>query len=525
MNILIKASKWYKDNMWKCSQIKKMVIVQFIFSVLLYSILITNQLTNHYDGLWSGNYALSGTWELSIGRWFWLYIDRLRIGISSEPLTSCLALFLIIIGNILIFDIFGQIGKKTGYLAGMIIMSSTTVCNYLSYRYMSPTFGASFLLSILAAWILVKKQNRVGNMVSAMVIALGLGAYQANLACTCVILVITFIKMVIEDEENKRIIHFTLGSFLTLATGCIIYKLIWQFHLSVFGVTPSSYNGADNISVSDMIICFPQNIIKSYKFFINYFFENSIKHNIFQKAGFYYLVCGIVIIALVTKIIMLVRKDIVKTVLLILASSVIPMACNISLFLATKAGVMIQMTAGMAILFPVILCLVNSIKEQDLHKNKFEKFKMAYIVFLAIILYGNVYMTAIDQETMYEGRNSSETLVHEAVSELCRKQMVSADKSYLFIGCPSRNPMFRVTKFWDMSNSYARYGEFWSDPGCLRMAYSGILRNIGVNLAYVPDDASIALNNREDVKNMPLFPAEGSIQEIDGYIVIKISNI
>ncbi len=57
------------------------------------------------------------------------------------------------------------------------------------------------------------------------------------------------------------------------------------------------------------------------------------------------------------------------------------------------------------------------------------------------------------------------------------------------------------------------------------MAYSGILRNIGVNLAYVPDDASIALNNREDVKNMPLFPAEGSIQEIDGYIVIKISNI
>lgn len=157
--------------MWKCSQIKKMVIVQFIFSILLYSILITNQLTNHYDGLWSGNYALSGTWELSIGRWFWLYIDRLRIGISSEPLTSCLALFLIIIGNILIFDIFGQIGKKTGYLAGMIIMSSTTVCNYLSYRYMSPTFGASFLLSILVAWILVKKQNRVGNMVSAMVIA------------------------------------------------------------------------------------------------------------------------------------------------------------------------------------------------------------------------------------------------------------------------------------------------------------------------------------------------------------------
>ena len=269
MNIVEKLSKWYKDNTWKCSQIKKMVIIQFIFAILLYSILITNQLTNHYDGLWSGNYALSGTWELSIGRWFWLYIDRLRIGISSEPLTSCLALFLIILGNIFIFDIFGQIGKKTGYLAGMIIISSTTVCNYLSYRYMSPTFGASFLLAILAAWILIKKQSVGGKVVSAMVIALELGAYQANLACTCIILVIVFIRMVITDEENKKIIQFTLGSIFTLAAGCIIYKLIWQFHLNVFGVIPSSYNGADSISVSDMLICFPQNITKSYKVFIN----------------------------------------------------------------------------------------------------------------------------------------------------------------------------------------------------------------------------------------------------------------
>lgn len=123
--------------------------------------------------MWSGNYALSGRWELSIGRWFWLYIDRLRMGISSEPLTSCLALFLIIIGNMLLLDIFGQIGRKTGYLAGIIILSSTTVCSYLSYRYMSPTFGASFFLSILAAWILAKKPLKAWLSVLAVVLQLG----------------------------------------------------------------------------------------------------------------------------------------------------------------------------------------------------------------------------------------------------------------------------------------------------------------------------------------------------------------
>ena len=52
-----------------------------------------------------------------------------------------------------------------------------------------------------------------------------------------------------------------------------------------------------------------------------------------------------------------------------------------------------------------------------------------------------------------------------------------------------------------------------------------MLRDIGINLTYAEDDVSAAMNGRDDVKNMPLFPAEGSIQEIDGYIVIKVSNV
>ena len=72
---------------------------------------------------------------------------------------------------------------------------------------------------------------------------------------------------------------------------------------------------------------------------------------------------------------------------------------------------------------PVILCFISSIKE-ELCTNCFKKFKIVYVAFLTIILYGNIYMTAVDQETTYEGRNSSETLIHEVVSELRTKQMI-----------------------------------------------------------------------------------------------------
>lgn len=528
MNVIEKISNWQKNNQEKYCQIKKMIMVQFAFSVLLYIVLIANQLTTHYDGLWNGNFYVSGVWELSLGRWFLLYIDRLRMCISSEPLTSCMTLFFIIIGNILISDIFGQIGKKTGYIAGMIILSSTTVCNYLSYRYTSPAFGASFLLSILAAWVLVKKyEEKLWLWISAVITAMGLGTYQTNLACTCVILIIVFIKMIIDGEDDKKIFNYTLKSFFALAAGCIVYRLIWVFHLKVLNISPSSYKGADNISIEAMIMSLPDNIIKTYKIFISYFFDNSLKHNIFQRMGLYYIVFGVIIVMLVFKIARVAKENPKNALLITVASAILPMACNVSFFLATEAGgIMMQMTAGMVILLPLILCLITSIGKKEVNVNikKYNCIQILYIILSVIILYGSVYMVSVDQQTMYEGKNSSETLVREIVTELREKKMLASDKTYFFLGRPSDNPLFKTTEFWDMANAYARYGELWDDRAeVLRRAYDGILRNIGVNITIVPDDIGTVIREREDVKNMSVFPAEGSIKDIDGYIIIKVS--
>ena len=141
------------------------------------------------------------------------------------------------------------------------------------------------------------------------------------------------------------------------------------------------------------------------------------------------------------------------------------------------------------------------------------------------VLYGNVYMVNIDQNVMYEGRNATETFVQSVITKLQEKQLYSLDKSFIFIGRPSDNLMFRTTESWDMANNYARYGYFALCADCFRMSYNGVLRDIGVNLTYCVDDVYAKLCEREDVKNMQIFPAEGSIREIDGNIVIKIADI
>lgn len=72
-------------------------ILLFFGSVIIYSELMINQLTNDYDGLWEGAFHNAGIWELSLGRWFWQYISRARFGTSADPYTSLITLVIMVV--------------------------------------------------------------------------------------------------------------------------------------------------------------------------------------------------------------------------------------------------------------------------------------------------------------------------------------------------------------------------------------------------------------------------------------------
>lgn len=122
--------------------------------------------------------------------------------------------------------------------------------------------------------------------------------------------------------------------------------------------------------------------------------------------GFFYIIFLIVLALLMQKVITTAKKDRMKAVLIIIATAILPMACNASQFLAPRnPDIRIQMTAGTAILFPALLCLFSCVKDRDTGEISVRIHKHLYrlcIVSYAFILYGSIYMIAIDQGCMYE---------------------------------------------------------------------------------------------------------------------------
>lgn len=518
-------------NMLSC-EVKKMAqkmkeylpffVAGIFFSVVIYYLLISNQLVNSDDGLWEYSYYKAGRWSLSLGRWFWLYLDRLRLGISTEPVTSLLTLSCYSLGFVFILDLF-ELGKnKIGYLVSMLFLSSTAVCISLSYRYMSPTFGLAFLLSVVAPWILIKWQNRVAAVFAGGIfIAFSMGLYQAYLGCTCIILVGYFIYILQkEDTSLKSIITDIFKVLVSAAIGGLLYIVILNVHLRFFHTGMSDYNGGNMYSLGNTIKSFGESIAHTYRVFIRYFIENYYKTNALQQGKIYFAVFLFAIILLIIGFVRTVKLSKAKAILYILFVLAIPVASNAVLLIATSAWTSLQMTAPMALCIPILVCVETKVVCS--YKKWLERIN---ILALAVLLYGNIYQVQIDQNSMLEGKIATTTMANEIIHSLSAEGCLDADLKYCVIGVPAHNDLFKTSLIYEKSNGYARFGSWTTDYTCSRRSWQGVFSNLcGIDLEICTADEYGALLEEKAVQNMGIYPNKGYITQVGDIVIIKVSE-
>lgn len=63
----------------KIEKYKQVYIGLGIFAGLIYLPLLSNGLTNSDDGVWHTTAFTASDWEISIGRWFWIYLDKINL--------------------------------------------------------------------------------------------------------------------------------------------------------------------------------------------------------------------------------------------------------------------------------------------------------------------------------------------------------------------------------------------------------------------------------------------------------------
>ena len=517
---------------------KKYFLGMLLFSLFVFFPLISQRLTNAYDGMWTTAEYWAGIWELSNGRWLWPVLNSLRFSIQLNPINAMACLTTVSLGVTLLHQLFekeaGVRASLLSWLAGAGYVSSVVVACYLSFTHQSVEFGISFFLSVIAAYCAIRAEKMIAGIISgAVFLAMSLGLYQTNLACFCLVMLAYFLLLLFRNEEKQKIREHICRSLASAASGAVLYLLILKAALWATGTAMADYQGGADVSVSGILKNLPSSIAKCYELFYRYFFGTLVKHNMLQETAVVFVLMFFVVgVALACRLVRLVfRKDWENTFYGTAALLVLPMMCTIFMVATSQAAFYIPMSGGLALFLPVCFWLLDSSREDKTACDAFNKCwnkaeKALTLLTVATVVYGNVFMSAVDQQAMYEGRQATKELSDLIAQTLVSEGYYDNEIPVMLVGNASSNPLFRTHKLYHKANPYARVGLFMAETaGTIRFSWNAAFRDytpIWLNLC--DDKTYQELLETEGIAEMPTFPQEGSIRKMDGVLVIKVSE-
>lgn len=161
-----------------------------------------------------------------------------------------------------IFDIKSPIAE---ILVHGLVISYPITTFFFAYGQDSDAYSVAFLLSVVCVYLL-KKGGKKNTIFGVIAVAISLGFYQAYITVTVSFLLLTYFFAGKSDWETIKDIIIKL---LYVGMGCILYFVLYKLCLVLTGTTLGTYNNANEFSILNMILSLPQNIIISYKEFLD----------------------------------------------------------------------------------------------------------------------------------------------------------------------------------------------------------------------------------------------------------------
>lgn len=499
---------------------KSTFLISLCLSVLLYSPMLVNQLTNTFDGFWRQNYSMASSWELSLGRWGLPVLDNLVSGLHIDPLNGILTLTLFILGLILILIILDINNKPISVLFILSVIMSTAISSIMGYRMTCLAYSMGFVLSVLAVlFIRADIKNSRSILISSLCICLFMGLYQNFLCIYVLVFLISIINNLLKEkgtftEYRKIILKFITSSFSGLAA----YYIILKINLFFFNTSLNSYHNANQFEIGQIIKNLPKSFGNSYSIAWNYYIGRTFRIYASESIVFQLIPLISILICIIVGILRT-RQRWQALITMIICFLLLPPACSFALILVPSNSFSIHMSIGCEILIPLLLVIFYPYFGTKKILNS-----ALIIICCILLLLGSSLQVLIDENAMNEGYQWVKTMGIEILDDLDDQELLSSNYSYRFIGKPSDNPLFYHTPAYENANTYAKVGNFALTGNCAPQNYIGMFnRLLGTDLKIDGADYESYSQFNPSI-SMPCYPQNGYIQRDSNIVYVKISE-
>ena len=517
---LEKFLKWFDTN-------KKIgFIVALVVGLITHITMITETIMSQ-DGLWNSmEYFRPGEWEISIGRWGIVIVERLIQFIAIPTINTVLCILMVAITAVLIIDLLDLKSKVSSIFTALALVLTPTLVVTLLYIYTAFAYCFNLLISSLVIWFLYRfKHKKVGAVFAILCFMFSLSIYQGYVGITVGLCMMISILDLLKNKDIKDIFKNIGKTILVVIIGGVLYLGVTKIILTVSNIETSNYNNANAISISGIISGLGTSIIQTYKDFGTFFFGNDIIVNANYTRGFIYGAFFVTVVLGITSVIMNIleankKVKIGKISLIILFVLLLPIGLNVIDIIASGSQMYALTSVQMILIIPFAFAIFELL-------NKYMLIKW----FAILSCFGVMWTYYLADNTSYAALKLTYNQAYSSTMRVMDRIETTPgyvkDMPILFGGIIGNNNYPRTSSLYaytvgSIVNNTAFHGPYGSSMGTWTK-FLKIFYGLDVRMC-TPEEYYKVVTGEVYKNEMECFPAESSVRIMNGIVVVKLDE-
>ncbi|MBQ4517848.1 MAG: glucosyltransferase domain-containing protein [Clostridia bacterium] len=497
-------------------QWKACFVASIVVGLLAHFYKITNWLPN-WDSL---VFRYDPQNMIGLGRWFLPVVCACSSFYDLPFLNGVIAILFHGLSAVCICKILNVQKKTTACLIGAVISSFPVVTSVMMYNYVADGYSISFFLATLAALFMTQEKPRY--ILSAVLIALSTGIYQAYITVTIVLVLFTLIDNILyHDEPFLVFIKKIIGMLLTGVLGVALYFVVLKVLLAAFSITLLDYQGINSTAALNGIdLAASFYVVKET--FLGYFF------NISNGMSFFVVLNGLILIATILYYVAIIinnqiYKSPVKMIILIILGLMLFIGGTALAFANAGVDYHNLMLMGYVIFYLFFLVLYERETGQ---KSKGTTIKCWTILIMTILLTANqVVIANVSYHKAQLAYEKSYGILMQIADRIEQTPGTGQCNRVLVLGALDDSEPYSVVLPPDMTGITDGYILRADDETVGQSVLCNALNDYcGKNYHFLSDEEKKVLVQQDNVKQMNSWPAKDSIAVIDNIIVIKLGT-
>lgn len=452
------------------------------------------------------------------GRWFLHYASMFHGYIQAPSLIGALSLVFLGAAAGMTADLLHLDSPVSSALIGGVMALFPAVAYTYLYMFTASAYAFAIMLAVLAVWITRRFPKGMGF--AALILACSIGTYQAYFAAAAALaLVCVILDLLNPDKDPGETIHDGFRILGMLALSAVLYYGILQLFLLVKDVELLTYKGMDETGSMLSFGGILGMILETYRSFLYFFLSaGSFGYNTRPLILANLMLIGISVWSVFQSL--LEEKQLrspIRILLLLAGAALMPLACNFSQLLSDSTHIM---RYGFTMAYVLMIALCDRVLFRNPKLSRCLKISAMAAMMTALLVFAQI--SNIAYTASATAHRATERFSTNLVGRVESLPGYEHGMEVVIIGSFPDEVYYSDVEAFQLVEHYSCMSATVMQLN--KHVYQYLNHWMNVPWAEPEEKTFLLISESEAFRSMPLYPSDGSVQILDGRVIVRLAE-